>query len=144
MFVRVLHFILSIFQISTALSFNYLLNARKKYGETIFLTIRRTERLSTKYQKSKCNIEDLRLYLIYNLIPKFIRFKLRKDYLKSPKQYQQYQQQCIITEYKNRNRDSTKLKNEINFILSSLKKKLQSNDHQQQLTERKSNKLTKV
>jgi len=130
MFVAVLHFILSIFNFSTALPLNYLLNARKKYGETIFLTIRRTERLTTRYQKSKCDIEYLRLCLIYNLTPKFIRFKLWKDNLKSQKQYQQFQRQCILTEYKNRNRDSIKLKNEIDSILSTLKKRLKSNDYQ--------------
>jgi hypothetical protein len=130
MFVAVLHFILSIFQNSTALPLNYLLNARKKYGETIFLTIRLTERLTARYQKSKCDIEYLRLCLIYNLTPKFIRFKLWKNELKSEKQYQQFQRQCILTEYKNRNRDSIKIKNEIDSILSTLKKKLKLIDYQ--------------
>ena len=118
MFVTVLYFIFSLVRFSAALPMNFLCKTRKKYGESIFLIIRRTERLTIKYQKIKCDVEFLRLCLIYNLIPKFIRFKLWKPELKTHSHYQQYQRHCILTEYKTCNKDSLKLKKEIESLMN--------------------------
>ena len=129
MFVAVFYFIFSLLHFSTALPTNFLCKTRKKYGESIFLTIRRTERLTIKYQKSKCDVEFLRLCLIYNLIPKFIRLKFWKPELKTHGLYQQYQRHCILTEYKTHNKDSLKLKKEIESLMNTLKRKLQLTDY---------------
>jgi len=67
--------------------------------------------------------------LIYNLTPKFIQFKLWKPELKTHNHYQQYQRHCILTEFKNRNNDSLKLKKERNNLMNTLKRKLQLTDY---------------
>ena len=47
-----------------------------KYGDVVFLAFRKTEKLSKRVQKAKCDLEFLCLRLIYQLTPKFVKIKL--------------------------------------------------------------------
>ena len=100
MFKAVLYFLFK-FITNTAVPQSFIKDIRQKYDESTFLSVRQLERLTQKYEKSKCDIEYLRLCLIYNVTPKFVRFKLWKNKMKSDEAYRHFQRHCIQTEYRN-------------------------------------------
>ena len=74
-FTAVIYFIFSKSHI-TAPNNGFISSTRLKYGEETFSMIRRCEKLSKKHQKIKCHIEFVRCCLVYNLTPKFVKFKV--------------------------------------------------------------------
>lgn len=52
-----------------ALLYHYISLTRSKYGVIIFITFRKVEKLPIKLQKCKCDLDFIRLFIIYNLTP---------------------------------------------------------------------------
>ena len=129
-FVAVLYSIFSTI-FSTAPSPKYMSFTRSKYGDVILLTIRKTEKLSTKVQKAKCDLEFLRLCLIYQLTPKFVKIKLWKKRIKCTTEYTEFQQFCLKEEYKSRHKDVVKYEKELSTLIKILKSKLNKTDFTQ-------------
>ena len=75
----------------TALQPNYLSTTRSKYGDVTFLTIRKAEELFIKLQKSKCDLEFIRLCIIYKLTPTFVKISLWKKRIKASNEYKSFQ-----------------------------------------------------
>ena len=127
-FVAVLYSLL-IKLFNTALPSNYILSTRSKYGETTFHTIRKIEKLSTKLQKCKCDLEFIRLCLIYNLTPTFVKIKLWKKRIKTTSEFSHFKQFCLKKEYQNRYKDSIKYETETNKLMDNLKTKMTYSDY---------------
>jgi hypothetical protein len=128
-FVAVLYSIINKL-ISTALPPKYLSSTRSKYGDVIFSSIRKTEKLSIKSQKCKCDLEFLRLCIIYRLTPSFVQINLWKKRIKSTHEYSAFQHFCLKQEYDNRHKDHIKYEKEINKLLEYLKLKMSYHDFQ--------------
>jgi len=126
-FVAVLYSIFSKL-LPTALPPKYLSITRSKYGDVIFLTIRKLEKLSIKCQKCKCDTEFLRLCMIYRLTPSFVQINLWKKRIKSTQEYSNFQHFCLKKEYNDRYKDSIKHEKEINKLLEYLKLKISDSD----------------
>ena len=122
-FVAVLYSLISKL-FNTALPSNYIVSTRSKYGETTFLTIRKIEKLTIKLQKCKCDLEFIRLCIIYNLTPTFIKINLWKKRLKDTSQYAQFKQFCLKKEYQNRYKGSTKYEKEANKLINNIRAKI--------------------
>ena len=140
-FVAVLYSIFSTI-FSTASSPKYMSLTRSKYGDVVFLTIRKTEKLSKKVQKAKCYLEFLRLCRIYQLTPKFVKIKLWKKRIKCTTEYTKFQQFCLKEEYNSRYKDVIKYEKELSILINILKSKLSTTDFaqlQQYLYERAKN-----
>jgi hypothetical protein len=128
-FVAVLYSIFSKL-IFTALPPSYMLTTRSKYGDVLFSTIRKVEKLSIKYQKCKCDLEFLRFCMIYRLTPTFVQINLWKKRIKSTQEYSNFQHFCLKKEYDDRYKDSIKHEKEINELLEHLKLKMSYADFQ--------------
>ena len=126
-FTAVLYFLFSKLNI-TAPTNGFLSSTRMKYGEVTFSMIRRCEKLTKKLQKIKCDLEFLRCCLIYNLTPKFIRFKVPNLTNKSKQQLINFQRHCIQEEFNKHYKHSCKLEKEIEPIFKDLETKLDIND----------------
>jgi hypothetical protein len=91
--------------------------------------IRRCEKLTKKLQKNKCDLEFLRCCLIYNLIPKFVRFKVPIPINKSKQQLFNFQRNCLQQEFNEHYKRCCKLEKEIEPIFNDLERKLSTNDY---------------
>jgi hypothetical protein len=127
-FTAVLYFFFSKLNF-TAPREGFLSSTRLKYGGVTFSMIRRCERLTKRLQKSKCDLEFLRCCLIYNLFPKFVRFKLSKSMIQSKQQLINIQRNCLQQEYHEHNKKCCKLEKEIDPIFEGLESKLEINDY---------------
>ena len=95
-----------------------------KYGRGILKDVRNLEKIITKLNKAKCDYEFLHLCLIYNLLPKFTRFKLwNKKYMKHQMDHQQ-QRKYLQIKYNQKSKQNIKLKCDLNTMLESIKKKI--------------------
>jgi hypothetical protein len=106
--------------IPTAVTSNYLLITRSKYGDVIFSSIRKVEKLSIKHQKCKCDLEFIRLCIIYRLTPTFVQINLWKKRIKCTNEYSNFQHFCLKKEYDSRFKASIRLEKEINILLNQL------------------------
>ncbi|CAF1481890.1 unnamed protein product, partial [Didymodactylos carnosus] len=118
------------FIIPTAIPSNYFNLLRSLYGEVLFSTIRQTERLTLKLQKTKCDLEYLRLCLIYGLTPTFIKIKLWKKRMKNHQQYELFKRYCLQQEYASRFKDLKRYEEEINGLMNHLQLKLTASDYE--------------
>ena len=129
-FVAVLYSLFSYLH-STALPPNYLITTRSKYGDVIFSTIRKVEKLSLKHQKCKCDLEFIRLCIIYKLIPTFVKIALWKKRIKKSNEYKSLQQYCLQQEYQSRLKDNLKYEKESKELLRNLESILNLHDFNQ-------------
>lgn len=127
-FVAVLYSIFT-YLFPTALSSQFLLNLRSKYGELTFTSIRRCESLTKRLQKAKCDTAFLRYCLLYNLSPKFIRIRLWKPGLMNSTKYKEFQRDCLLREYDTREKQARQLEKSLSSISSCLEKDLSSIDY---------------
>ena len=88
---------------------------RIKYGEYVLKSFRHVERLNIKSAKAQCDIEFLRMCLIYGLTSKF-RFRLANKQLASSLKVLKFQRQLLSIEHSQKQRHLTKLKKELRRI----------------------------
>ena len=98
----------------------------------IFLTIRKVEKLTVKLQKCKCDLEFIRLCIIYKLTPTFVKISLWKERLKRTNNYKSFQHFCLQKEYKHRFKDSLKHEKEFRKLLNNLESSLNHDFNQLQ------------
>ena len=82
------------------------------------------EKLSIKCQKCKCDLEFLRLCIIYCPTTSFVKINLWKKRIKSTEQYLSFQYFCLKTKYGNRYKGSIKYEKEITELVEYLKFKM--------------------
>ena len=87
-----------------------------RYGRRTLSDFRKYERIRQKYQKCICDIQFLVKCKSYNIIPKFLHFKLYKRKLLSSKLYREWQFKLLNIEIKSRNKDSKVLCNQVKGI----------------------------
>ena len=90
---------------------------RKKYGECGLRQFRQMERISKKLVKAQCDVEFVRMCLIYDLQPKFVRFKLSNKNLASSLKIKKFQRQLLLSEYLEKQKRVKKLKTEIDMMI---------------------------
>ena len=109
----------------------YLNYTRSKYGDEFIFTFRKLEKLSIKLQKCKCDLEFLRLCIIYRLTPAFVRISLWKKRIKTTNKYKEFQHQCLLLEFKNRQADSIKYEKELKTLLDFTRSIMKNEDFNQ-------------
>ena len=114
--------------LSTAQPNNYLTYSRSKYSEEIFLTIRKIEKLSIKLQKAKCDLEFIRLCIIYKLTPTFLKINLWKKRMKNTNEFSVFKNACLKKEFQNRHNDNIKLTEQINILIKFIQTKFTHSD----------------
>ncbi len=73
------------------------------------------ERLTIKSAKVQCDIDFIRMCLIYNLTPKFIRFKLANKHLASSPIVKKFQRELLMLEYNQKQKNLIKIRKELNI-----------------------------
>ena len=108
------------------------------------MTFRKLEKTSLKLQKNKCDLEFLRICVIYKLTPNFIRINLWKKLHKNSNEYKNFQLLCLMKEYKQKQKEINNSEKEIKLLMNSLEKRFGIIDlkrTQQYLHERTKKKL---
>ena len=85
-------------------------------------------KLSIQLQKCKCNLEFVRLRIIYKLTPTFVKITLWEKKIKATSEYRSFQHYCLQQEYKNHFKDSIKYEKELNELLKNLKSIMNRHD----------------
>ena len=94
----------------------------KKHGENVLTLYRQFEKLKLKQCRVEQAIEFLSMCRLYNISPKFVRFKpYNKNLRKTPK-YKEYLRQMLFEEY----RPQEKLKKKLMITNKSLELKLKN------------------
>ena len=108
------------------------------------MTFRKLEKTFLKLQKNKCDLEFLRICIIYKLTPSFIRINLWKKQHKNSSEYKNFQLFCLMKEYKQKQKEINNSEKEIKLFMNSLEKRFRTIDlkrTQQYLQERTKKKL---
>ncbi|CAF4133379.1 unnamed protein product, partial [Adineta steineri] len=71
------------------------------------------ERLTIKSAKVQCDIDFIRMCLIYNLTPKFIKFKLANKHLAASPAVKKFQRELLMIEYNQKQKSLIKIKKEL-------------------------------
>ena len=96
---------------------------RSNYNDSVVKKVRRWEKLRTKMVKTELDMKFLNTCLIYNYVPRFMRFKLYKSSLYSSQWYKDKIKQLLHMEIKQKEKEHRKTIQET----ISLKKDLSSN-----------------
>ena len=72
------------------------------------------ERSTIKLARVQCDVEFLRMCLIYGLTGKFIRFKLANKHLASSSKVKKFQGELLSIEYSEKFKNINRIKREIN------------------------------
>ena len=93
----------------------------KKYGASVLLLYRQLEKVRVRQCRVERAVEFLRVCLIYNVYPKFIRFKpYNKSFGKSGR-YKEYLRRMVFDEYKLQQKELNKLTQTMLDITDQLK-----------------------
>ena len=71
---------------------------RKRYGDTVLRNVRKFERFNYQVIEYQLDIEFLSICLKYNVIPKFLRFRVTNKTLKDSSVYSRCQQLLLSEE----------------------------------------------
>jgi len=90
--------ILFILRLRLGSNVNVFNTIRSRYGEEGVRLLRKYETLSRKVKKTELDLEFLQKCKIYNVFPKFLRFKLYKRALHTAKFYKAWQSKLLVNE----------------------------------------------
>ena len=93
----------------------------RRYGRRLVILYRKYERLCKKFNKCQCDISFLKICKSYNIVPKFLRFKLYKRNLYDSKLYKQYQFKLLQSELNSKQKLSRTLNCQIDLVRDELK-----------------------
>ena len=96
----------------------------KRYGDQVLRMFRTLERTSIRVTKAKCHLQFLNTCKLYNLTPKFLRFKLYDKRLYRSDHYKTYQRRLLDETIKCQNHKTRKLERLNIEARSSLKSNL--------------------
>ena len=91
--------------------------------------IRRCEKRTKKHQKTKCHIGFVRYCLMYNLTPKFVKFKMAQRTRHSNQLIIQLQRNHLQHEFNQHLKLSKKMEREIEPIWKNLEAKVNIYDY---------------
>jgi hypothetical protein len=86
---------------------------RNRYGENGYRTLRNLENTARKLEKNKLDLEFLTKCKVYNVFPKFLRFKLYKRALHTSKFYKSWQCKLLSNEISFKKRTITSLSDKL-------------------------------
>ena len=112
-------FILKISKSSGSRILNYVKNF---YGEDAFKAVRIFSTTSQKLQKAELDILFLEKCKIYNVFPKFLKFKLYKKCLESTQLYRSWQSKLLVNELHSKRKTVVHLSSKIEAQKSDLEK----------------------
>ena len=117
-------FAISLFKYISLNEIHIIKRPYSKYGRGIVKDVKGYEKLFLKLIKAKCDSEFIGNCLLYNLTPKFVKFKLwNKAYMKK-KIYQQHRRHYLQIEYHNKCKQIFKLQNENQKLLKIINDKI--------------------
>ena len=96
----------------------------KRYGDQVLRMFRTLERTSIRLTKAKCHLQFLNTCKLYNLTPKFLRFKLYDKRLHRTDHYKAYQRKLLEETIKAQNHKTRKLERLNRDSIASLKSNL--------------------
>ena len=99
-------------------SFEYI---RKCYGVKTLKTYKSLLNLSLKYEKINLDLKFLNRCKIYNVFPKFLRFKLYKKYLHTSTFYKAWQAKLLVNEIRTKKKALKDCKVKISELSSDIK-----------------------
>ena len=85
----------------------------RRYGRQTWLSVRNWEKHLKKWEKVKLDIIFLERCIQYDIIPKFIRFKLCNNLLQRSSFYKEWQSHLLHMELKNKRRMEVKCKENV-------------------------------
>ena len=100
---------ITLFQFISSTNINILKRLTNKHGRGILKEIRQYEKAILKLSKIQCDIEFLRISLLYNLTPKFVRYRLWNKKYTQNKLHKQHQRQYMQLEYHDKCKRSQQL-----------------------------------
>ena len=80
-----------------------------RYGRPVFLNFRKYEKLNLKLEKLKCDLNFLFHCKTFNVLPRFLHFKLYRKDLQSSQLYKSWQYKLLNIEINNKNKQKKKL-----------------------------------
>ena len=101
-----------------------LITTIKKHGENILTTYRQYEKLKLKLCRVEQAIEFLRICLLYNVHPKFIKFKPYNEKLRKTKKYKDQVREMLFDEYRTQYKLSNKLKSTLKNLELNLRNEI--------------------
>ena len=101
----------------------------QRYGEEIKRKVRNYENLKKKLTKANLDIDYLVKCKIYNIFPKFLKFKLYRKSLLSSQLYRSWQTKLLNSEINEKKQTTSKLIKEIEHAEVDLKANLTSLDY---------------
>ena len=101
----------------------------RRYGRETLTIFRQTERLSEQVIRTNQHIAFLNSCKVYNLTPKFLRFKLYNKKLQHNEEYRTYQRKLLDNEIKTQFRKLARLKRKLDNTRTTLKTKVSRLDH---------------
>ena len=100
---------------------SFIATIQEKYGRNAMKYSRQLERIKLKHYRLEQNTEFLRICLIYNVIPKFIRFKPYSKHFKHNHKYQELCRSMLYNLFKEQRKRLNKLNSEITECQSIIK-----------------------
>ena len=70
----------------------------KRYGDRTFKLVKELEKADTKHKKALLDLQFLKIWEDYNVIPKFLRFKFANSNLRSSSTYRRCQRKLLREE----------------------------------------------
>ncbi len=86
---------------------------RSKYGECALRRFKEIARTTKKLIKGQCDTEFLRMCLINDLKPKFVRFKLSNRNLRTTAKVKKFRRHLLLVEYEEKQKQAKKLGKEL-------------------------------
>lgn len=96
----------------------------RRYGRSTLNVFRRKERILRKLEHNKCDLEFLLKCKSYNVLPKFLYFKLYRKNLYNSKLYKSWQFKLLNLEIKSKNHNIRKFSNSLSVASDELKNSL--------------------
>ena len=94
------------------------------YGPQALTVLRRLEKAHRGVAKRQADIDFLTKCLLYNIVPKFLRFKLYKSAVQCHRKTRTYRKTLLQLEIKQHQHDIKELEKKIKFFSSALKQQL--------------------
>ena len=93
---------------------------RRCYGQNLIKAFRGYEDASKKLRKCELDIKFLETCKSYNIVPKFLRFKLYKKSLRTAGFYRSWQSKLLVNEIQSKRREVNKLNKKIRRMMEPI------------------------
>ena len=142
--------IVSLFNFISSNNVNILKRLTNKHGRGILKEIRLYEKQLLKTLKAQCDTEFLRISLLYNLTPKFVRYRLWNKKYHHSKIHKNHQRHYIQLEYHNRCKQTHQFDQQLTIMFDNINNKLNPferkllKDHFDKLKDKEQKKIKQI